>query len=114
MPGQRGRLTANPFHHVSVAANSVDVVIEHLEARAIVVSSQPLARDRHAYAVARALAERAGRGLDTRCEAILGMSGSLAVDLAEFLDVVQTDGGLVETLVRFVHCTDTGQIEQCV
>ena len=50
MPGQRGRLGADPFHQAAVAANRIDVIVEDIEAGPVVAAGQPLPRDRHADA----------------------------------------------------------------
>ena len=90
MAGQRRGFLANAFHHVAVAAEGVNVVVENLEAGPVVVGRQPIGGNRHAHAVSDALTERAGRGFDAGSPAVFGMAGSLAVELAELLDVVET------------------------
>src|ERR1700675_433635 len=79
----------NSFHHVAVAANRPDVVVEQLESRTIETRRQPAFGDGHAHAVRDALTERAGGGLDTRGQAVFGMPRGLAADLPEILDLVE-------------------------
>ena len=62
--GERGGFVGDAFHQVAVAALGPDVEVEQLEAGLVVAGGEPAAGDRHADAVAAALAERAGRGFD--------------------------------------------------
>ena len=96
MAGERRRFAGDAFHHAAVAAQRVDVVVEHLEVRAIEVAAPSTAGDRHADAGGDALAERAGGGLDAGGPAVFRMAGALAVELAEALDVVERDRELAE------------------
>ena len=64
MAGERGGFVGDALHQVAVAAKGVDVVVEQIEAGPIEMGGEPALGDRHADAVAAALAERAGRGLD--------------------------------------------------
>ncbi len=91
MPGQRGRFAADAFHHVAVAAHGIDVEIEQLQSGPIVLGGQPAGGDRHAYAVAEALTERAGRGFHAAGMPVLGVAGATAVQLAELADVESND-----------------------
>src|SRR5438105_1607435 len=74
MARQGGSFAADSFHHVTVTAEGVDVVIEDGKTRPIEVARQPARRNRHPDAVPAALAEGTGRGLDARCQVILGMA----------------------------------------
>ena len=69
MAGKRSRFAGDAFHHVAVAADGVDVEVEYREIGPIEVLRQPAPGDGHANTVAAALAQRAGRGLDARCQA---------------------------------------------
>ncbi len=89
MSGKRSSFAADAFHHVAVAANRVHVVSENFEAGTVVARRQPLAGDRHAHAVADSLAQGAGCSFGTGSDAVLGMAGSPAAELAELLDVVE-------------------------
>src|SRR5437764_1502486 len=82
MGGERCRFRADALHHAAVATHRVDLVIEHIKARAIVVVGEPLLRQRHAYAGGNTLPERTGRGLDARDPVVFRMSRSLTVQLA--------------------------------
>src|SRR5262249_21144854 len=103
MSGQRGRLRADALHQAPVAADGIDVVVEDLEARAVVATGEPPPGDRHADAGGDPLAQRAGGGLDARNPVILGVARSLAVELAEMADVVEGDGELSQALIFRVH-----------
>src|SRR5262249_5259548 len=109
--GEGGRLVRDAFHHVAVAAQGVDVVVEDLEAWAVAASRHPLAGPRHADAVRAALPERAGRGFDTARPAILRVPGALAVELAETLDFIQRHTGRTERLVILADGAHAGQMQ---
>ena len=94
--GERGRFARYAFHHVAVAAQRINVVVEYREARPIEMLGQPARGERHADAVAAALPERTGRRLDARGQMVFGMAGALAAELPEPLDVVERDRGLAE------------------
>src|SRR5215469_18506159 len=55
--GDGGSLAGNPFHHVAIAAQSVEIEIEKLETRAIERFCQPAACDRHTNAGRNSLAQ---------------------------------------------------------
>src|SRR5271170_4883496 len=99
MPGQRSRLRRDPFHHATVAADGINVVIKYLEARLVKMVGQPFAGDGHAHACGDTLPERAGGGLDAGHPVIFGMTRSLAVELAEPSNVVQCHRRLTEYFV---------------
>ena len=100
MAGERRRLAGDAFHQVAVAALRPDVEVEQLEAGLVVAGREPAAGDRHADAVAAALAERAGRRLDAGRVAVLGMAGRAAAPLAEVLDVVERQRPARRSLCR--------------
>src|SRR6266581_2108493 len=92
MPGERRRLARHAFHHVAVAAERVDVVVEQGQARPVERAGEPASGDGHADTVAAALPERAGGGLDAGGVAIFRMPRTAAAELAEFADVVEGHG----------------------
>jgi len=55
--GEGGGFARYAFHHAAIAADGVDVVIEHLEFGAVEVSGHPLAGQRHTDAGSHALAK---------------------------------------------------------
>ena len=99
------------LHQAAVAADRVDVEVEELGA---VARRQPLRGDRHADRGRDALAERAGRRLDARGPAVLGVARRLRVELAEALDVVEADGGVADDLVVGVDRPHPGEVQQRV
>ena len=112
--GQRGRLAADAFHQVAVAAQGVDVEVEQLEAGPVVVGGQPAGGDRHAHAVADALAQRAGGGFHAAGVPVLGMARAAAVQLAELADGVQRHGRLVGRPAVVVQLLHAGQVQHGV
>ena len=91
---QRRCLGRDPFHHAAVAADGIDVVVEDVEARPVVVLGKPLLGDRHAHAGGDSLPERTGGGLDARDPVILRVPRRLAVELTKMADVVERNGRL--------------------
>jgi hypothetical protein len=111
MARQRRRFRSHALHHAAVAAHRVDVVAEDLEVGTIVAVGEPCLGNGHAYAGGDALPERPGRGLDPRNEMVLGMTRSLAAELAEVTDVVERHRGLPEPFVGGVHGAGAGEVE---
>ena len=107
------RLAADPLHHVAVAGQHVDVVVEQLVARLVVAAGEEALGHRQAHRVAATLAQRAGGGLHARGDAVLGMAGRLAVHLTELLEVVNRQGRGIAVLV-LVDGTHAGQVDQRV
>src|SRR6185295_16404762 len=91
MTSQRSGLAGNPFHHVAVAADHVDIVIEQSEIRSIVVLGKPARPDCHADAVTAALPKWASGRFDAGGQPVFRMAGCDAADLPEILDVVEAD-----------------------
>src|SRR5271170_1216984 len=111
MPGQRSRLCRHPFHHTTIAADSVNVVIKHLEVRLIKMAGQPFAGDGHADARGHALTERTGGGFDARHPVIFGMTRGLAVELAKPSDVIECHRRLTEYFVISIDRLNTGEVK---
>ena len=109
--GERGRLARHPLHHVAVAAEGVDVVVEQLEVGTVEVGRLPPAGDRHPDAGRHPLTQRAGGGLDARSEPVFRVAWTLAVELAEALDVLEGDGQLALPLVLGVDRFHAGEVE---
>ena len=80
----------NAFHHVAIAGDEVDVVVDDL---LIAVEHRTHVRfgHRHAHRVADPLAQRAGCRLDSGSVAELGMSGRLALPLPELFQVIECE-----------------------
>src|SRR6476660_5126874 len=62
MTGERGSFGSNAFHHATVTANGVDVVVEDFETWFVVSVGDPFLGDGHADARRDTLSERAGGG----------------------------------------------------
>ncbi len=114
MPGERRCLARYALHHIAIAADDINVVVEQRKARPIELPREPAPGKRHADAVAAALPERTGRGLDARREVIFGMAGTLAAKLAKPFDVVERNRGLARPLVVRVDGLDAGEMEHGV
>ena len=99
VPGERRGLVADPLHEAAVAGDDIGVMIDRAVAEAGV---EHAFAQRHADRVGQPLAQRAGRGLDTRRVAVFRVARRLAAELAEILDLLQGHG-----LVA-------GQVEQAV
>ena len=91
LPGNRRGLVRDAFHHVAVAADAVDAVVDDLVVRSVVALGEKPLRDREADAVRETLAERSGRRLDPRRVMHLGMAGRLRAPLAELLEIVERE-----------------------
>jgi hypothetical protein len=87
--GERGRLARYALHHVAVAADRINVVVEHRKARPVEMLGQPATGERHADAVAASLTQRARRCFDARGQVIFGMTRAFAAEFAELPDVVE-------------------------
>ena len=112
MPRERSRFVADAFHHVAVAAEGVNGVIEDLVARPVESLRQPALANRHAHRHAAALAERAGRGFHAGGDVMFRMAGTSAVKLAKRLDVIERHGGSVERLLRGVDGLHARQMQR--
>jgi hypothetical protein len=110
--GERCGLAGDAFHQVAVAALHVHVKVEQLEPGLVVPAGEPLAGDRHADAVAAALAERAGRGLDAGRPAVLRVPRRGAAPLAEMLEVVQRHRRFVGGLAVLIELLHPGQMQE--
>jgi hypothetical protein len=114
MPRQGRRLARDPLHHVAIAAHRVDVVVEELEAGTVEVGRLPATGDRHPDAGGDPLAQRPGGGLDPGGQAVFGMSGALAVELPEALDVLELYRELPLPFVLRVHRLHASEMQHGV
>jgi len=89
MAGQRGCLGRHAFHQVTVSDDAEGVMVDDVVARPVVDRRQVRFSDGHAHAVAQACAQRAGRGLNARRQAIFRVARCEAAPLAEALQLVQ-------------------------
>ncbi len=91
MARDRCRLARDALHHVAVAGDRENLMVEQAGAVAIEARRHVLGRDRHTHAVAEALAERTRRGFDAGGQMIFGMTGGFAAELAEAFDLVERE-----------------------
>src|SRR6476469_185526 len=96
MTGERGSFGSNAFHHATVTADGVDVVVEDFKTWFVVSVGEPLLGDGHADAGCDTLSERAGGGFHSRDPMIFRMAGRLAIELAKPANIVQRDRWLSE------------------
>ena len=108
---QGGGLGRDPLHQAAVAAHGIDVVVEDVEARPVVVLREPLLRDRHAHARRDPLSQRPGGRLDARYPVVLRVPRRLAVEMAEAADVVEGDRWPPQPFVVRVHRLGPGEVE---
>ncbi len=112
--GDRGGFGSDPLHHVAVAAEDIDIVIEQGGVRLVEVRAQPAAGHGHADRIAAALAQRAGGGFYAGGQAVFRVAGRLRIELAEVFDVVEADGGLAGRLAVGVDLLDARHVQQAV
>ncbi len=101
--GERGSLRGDALLHVAVAGRDVGEVVDDLAALAVVALGPDRLGEREADGVGEALAERAGRDLDARRDAVLGVAGAATADLAEVLDVVEAEVVAAEVQERVLE-----------
>ena len=87
--GQRAGLVADAFHEAAVADEHPGAVIDDRMAGAVELSSQQLLGEGHADRVGETLPQRSGRGLHASGHAELRVTGCLAVQLAEALQLLE-------------------------
>jgi hypothetical protein len=92
VPGQAGRLRGDPLLHVAVGRDDVGPMIDDRVVQAVELLAQAALRDGHPDGIRKALAERAGGGLDARGEAVFRVARRDAAPLAEGLQIIERDG----------------------
>ena len=88
VPGQGGGLVGDPLHEAAVARDHEGPVVAHLVTEG---GPEPALRDGHADRVGEALPQRAGRDLDSRRVAVLGVPRRAAAPLAELAQVLERE-----------------------
>ncbi len=104
---KRGGLTRDALHHVTVAAQDINVVVEHVEAGTVEMIAHPKTGEGHSHTIGHALSQRTRGRFDTRSPTILRMPGTSTVELPKGLDVFQGDRELVESFVLPIDRLDT-------
>ncbi len=111
MRRKRCRFAGHAFHHATVAAQRIHIVIKHREVGLVEVRGLPARRQRHADARRIALSQRTGRGFHAGSPAIFRMAGAFAVELAEALQIIELHGKFANTLILMVDGLDAGEVE---
>ena len=114
MSGKGSGFASNPFHQIPVRTHRVNIEVEDFEFRAIEVGRQPLAGDGHSDAVAHALAQRAGRGLNSGSDMRFGVPRRQASQLAEALDIFHRNRDFLQNLALLVDPTHLGKVKHGV
>src|SRR4029077_8529115 len=109
--GERGSFGSNAFHHATVTADGVNVVVENLKTWFVVSVGEPFLGDGHADAGRDTLSGRARRGFHSRHPLIFRVAGRFAVELAKPANIVQRARGLSETFIVGVHRLDGGEVK---
>src|SRR6476660_10626110 len=109
--GERGSFGSNAFHHATVTANGVDVVVENLKTWFVVSVGEPFLGDGHTDAGRDTLSERACGGFHSRHPMIFRVAGRFAVELAKPANIVQRDRWLSEIFIVGVYRLDAGEVK---
>ncbi len=104
---------ADAFHQAAVTQEDVGVVVDDVEAGTVEFLAQQALGQRHADRVGEALPQRAGGGFHARRDAVFGVAGGLAVQLAEVLQFRhrQVVAGQVQQRVQQHRTVAVGQHE---
>src|SRR5882724_13099062 len=111
MPGERSGFSGHAFHQITITADRVDVEIEEVEPRLIVIRGQPFAGDGHAHAVRHALAQRTGGGFNAGGEMRFRVAWRSAIELAKTLELVHRDGEFVGHLTAVIYLLYANQVQ---
>ena len=106
--GKRGGLCRDTFLKTTIAAENDDMVVEDSVLGSVEASGSHLLRHRESHAIGHTLAERTSGRLDSRSLMELRVSGSDAVELTEFLHLIErkVEAGKVQPGVE-EHATVT-------
>src|SRR6478752_4049478 len=111
MTGERGSFGSNAFHHATVTADGVDVVLENLKTWFVVSVGEPFLGDAHADAGRDTLSERAGGGFHSRHPMIFRVAGRFAIELTKPANIVQRDRWLSKIFIVGVYRLDAGEVK---
>ena len=92
------RFTGNALHGAAIAEECVGVVVDQLKAGLVEDASSVCLRNSETHGVRETLTKRSGGHFNARCVVRLWVTWSLAVDLAESLEVI--DGEVVTEEVQ--------------
>mmetsp|Transcript_1401 Transcript_1401/g.2103 ORF Transcript_1401/g.2103 Transcript_1401/m.2103 type:complete len:574 (+) Transcript_1401:591-2312(+) len=94
-----GSLRCNTLLHAAITAHGVRIEVEELVSRLVVRSSKPLTGNGHSHTRGQSITERSSGGLNSRSPAVLGMTGTAGMELAEGFEIVHAHGLAVAHLV---------------
>ena len=81
--GERRRFRRDAFHQIAIGNDRIDVMINEREILLVKFCGEVRRAHRHADTVGKALAQRAGRNLDARRQAVFGMARSSSIPIGE-------------------------------
>ena len=115
MTCERGGFRRDAFHQIAIGHDAVNVVIDQRKVRSVEFGGQMSRAHRHPDAVRKALAQRPGRDLNSRRQAVLRMARRLRSPLAEVFDLVERQivTGEIEQRVK-QHATVTGGEQKAI
>src|SRR5215831_18602038 len=111
MASERRRFGSYALHHAAIATDRVDIVVKDLEVGTIVPISEPHLGNGHADAVGDPLSKRSSRCFDTRNQVVLGMTWSLASQLAKVTNIVERNRGLPKSFVFGIHRSRASEVK---
>ena len=115
--GQRAGLVADALHHAAITQERIGVVVNDVVTGVLIFAvefrGQQLLGQRHAHGIGDALAQWTGGGFHARRHAHFGVTGGLAVQLAETLDLRhrQVVAGQVQQRIEQHGAVAVGQHE---
>src|ERR1700746_639516 len=114
VPGNRGCLARDSFHHAAVAAECVNAIAEKFKIWLVVTRGEPLFGNSHAHTRGNALSQRARRRFHARGPAVLRMSSAAAAELPERLEVIQRDGRAAQNFIFWIDGFHSCEMQNCV
>ncbi len=100
MSGQRDGFLADAFHEAAVAGQHPGVVVDQVRTE---LGGELGFGNRHADRIGKALAQRTGGGLDAVGKVVFRVAGSLGMQLAEILDLIDGHVAVAEQVKRGIE-----------
>src|SRR5690349_21256889 len=88
MSSQRGSLTGDSFHQITVCNNRINIRLDKLIAGLVEFRGEVSGGNRHAHTLTESLPEGTGGHFDTGSQPIFRVSRCLATKLTEVLDLL--------------------------
>src|SRR5712672_1144396 len=114
VPGDRGCLARDSFHHAAIAAECVNAVSEQFKIWLVVTRGEPLFRNGHAHTRGHTLSERTGGCFHARGPTVLRVPSAAAPELPERLEVVDRDGGAAQNFIFWIDGFDSCEVQDRV